>query len=105
MNVHTQVHVGPLGSRFRFSLEKHRITLSISVLCRHSDGKSGGEAERRRDPLCRPCFSFRSGPCLASPAALTDGKPRRDIHTSQMTVHQKEGVAASKGLSEREAHP
>lgn len=56
--------------------EKHQITPRISgpskILCRHSDGKYRGKAERRVS-LCCLCFSFRSQR-LAQPvtAALTD---------------------------------
>lgn len=50
----------------------------FKILCRHSDGKYRGKAERRV-PLCRLCFSFRSHclpDCFAQPrtAALTDGR-------------------------------
>lgn len=62
--------------------EKHQITPRISgpskILCRHSDGKYRGKAERRVS-LCCLCFSFRSQR-LAQPvtAALTDRTDRTD---------------------------
>lgn len=63
--------------------EKHHVTpvhlAPSKILCRHSDGKYGGRAERRVS-LCRLCFLFRSH-CLTQPgtAAATDSQREKAI--------------------------
>lgn len=83
--------------------EKHQITPRISgpskVLCRHSDGKYRGKAERRVS-LCCLCFSFRSQR-LAQPvtAALTDRTDGGGDTTAETTdrMNATETLAARYG--------